>query len=374
MPHSSDKHLHIIAFDVPWPANYGGVIDIYHKIRSLHELGVKVHLHCFEYGRAHAPELNEICFSVSYYKRRLSKRLLFSELPFVVIGRQSDELIENLLVDEHPILFEGTHSCFYLADDRLKGRLKIMRAHNVEQDYYSGLARVESNPFRKRYFKQEAKKLELFEDQLEAADHILAISPNDHKHFSKRFSNVHYLSAFHSNDDVTSEVGSGDFAFYHGSLGIGENNEAALFLIEKVFNDIDVPLKIAGSDASKELKEAVAQYVNVELLEGISTEEIMALMKAAHLNVLPTFQATGIKLKLLFALYNGRHCLCNSGMALNTGLEELVTIADEPVDLKKEVKRLMELPFDAAEIENRKEVLERDMSNNGNAQRIVELL
>ncbi|RLC97157.1 MAG: hypothetical protein DRI46_13240, partial [Chloroflexi bacterium] len=188
------------------------------------------------------------------------------------------------------------------------------------------------------------------------------------------FSNVHYLSAFHSNDEVTSEPGSGNFAFYHGSLGIGENNEAALFLIERVFNDIDVPLKIAGSNASKELKDAVAQYENVELLEGISIEEIMALMKAAHLNVLPTFQATGIKLKLLFALYNGRHCLCNSGMASNTGLEELVTIADDPADLKMEVKRLMELPFDAAEIEKRKEVLERDMSNRRNAQRIIELL
>ncbi len=44
-----DKHLHIISFDIPYPPNYGGVIDVYFKIRTLHELGIKIHLHCFEY-------------------------------------------------------------------------------------------------------------------------------------------------------------------------------------------------------------------------------------------------------------------------------------------------------------------------------------
>ena len=48
------KHLHIVAFDIPQPANYGGVIDVFYKIKALTNLGVKVHLHCYEYGRAHS--------------------------------------------------------------------------------------------------------------------------------------------------------------------------------------------------------------------------------------------------------------------------------------------------------------------------------
>ena len=43
------KHLHVISFDVPVPANYGGVIDVYYKLKALHLQGVKIHLHCFEY-------------------------------------------------------------------------------------------------------------------------------------------------------------------------------------------------------------------------------------------------------------------------------------------------------------------------------------
>ena len=49
-----NKHLHIISFDVPYPANYGGVIDVFYKIKALHAKCVKIHLHCFEYGRAEA--------------------------------------------------------------------------------------------------------------------------------------------------------------------------------------------------------------------------------------------------------------------------------------------------------------------------------
>ena len=30
----TDYHLHIIAFDVPYPANYGGVIDVFFIIWS----------------------------------------------------------------------------------------------------------------------------------------------------------------------------------------------------------------------------------------------------------------------------------------------------------------------------------------------------
>ena len=44
--------LHIISLDIPFPANYGGVIDIFYKLKSLSNLGVEIILHCFEYGAA----------------------------------------------------------------------------------------------------------------------------------------------------------------------------------------------------------------------------------------------------------------------------------------------------------------------------------
>ena len=31
-----DKHLHVISFDIPWPVNYGGVIDVFYKRSHYH--------------------------------------------------------------------------------------------------------------------------------------------------------------------------------------------------------------------------------------------------------------------------------------------------------------------------------------------------
>lgn len=66
---------------------------------------------------------------------------------------------------------------------------------------------------------------------------------------------------------------------------------------------MSIKLVIAGSDASRELEREVARSPNVELRENIGTEEIHRLVREAQVNVLPTFQATGIKLKLLLCLF-----------------------------------------------------------------------
>ena len=58
------KQLHIVSFDVPFPANYGGVIDVFYKIKSMHQERVGVILHCFQYGREKSEELESICEKV----------------------------------------------------------------------------------------------------------------------------------------------------------------------------------------------------------------------------------------------------------------------------------------------------------------------
>ena len=50
------KTLHVISFDIPYPANYGGAIDVFYKIKALHEKGLKIILHCFLYNNKKIPE------------------------------------------------------------------------------------------------------------------------------------------------------------------------------------------------------------------------------------------------------------------------------------------------------------------------------
>ena len=360
----SEKHLNIVSFDVPLPANYGGVIDVFYKIKALHKLGVKIHLHCFDYGRGTQADLEQYCASVKYYKRREKKLFLLSSLPYIVASRLNNNIVKDLCQNNYPILFEGLHTCGTLADIRLDNRTKFVRTHNIEHDYYKGLANVEKKTFKRIYFKREAKKLRKFEGILNLADKVFAISNEDAKYLSSKYNNVDYLPVFHPAEKVEITPGKGNFALYHGNLSVGENNEAAIFLATKVFNDLDYPLIIAGSNPSEELVEICKQNDKIELKAKIDSKEIEQLVADTHVNVLPTFQSTGIKLKLLLALFKGRFCIANNEMILNTGIETLCEVSNSEDEWKNAIKKVFNKEFDTKEIDSRKDVLENNFSND----------
>jgi hypothetical protein len=369
-----DKHLHVISFDIPWPVNYGGVIDVFYKITALAGLGVKIHLHCFEYGRKESKELAELCEEVHYYHRKTTRSYLFRRKPFIAATRSSGELVQRLLQDDYPILFEGLHTCYHLADERIESRFKIVRTHNIEHDYYNSLAKVENGFFKKYYFLNEVGKLERFERTICNAQLIAAISKADTAYFSNKYNNAQHVSAFHPNDKVEIAFGLGRFCLYHGNLEIGENNEAALYIVRKVFSKTNVPLIIAGNKPTRELKDEVAKYENIQIKTGLNTQEIHDLIRTAQINVLPTFQATGIKLKLLAALYMGRHCLVNSFMVENTGLESLCRVEDSPKRFLSAIQQLFIEEFDGKNKTTREEILNERFCNTVNAKKLYSLI
>lgn len=370
-----EKAIHLIAFDIPVPVNYGGAIDIFYKIKALKALGIGVYLHCFQYGREASALLESLCLEVHYYPRNISKTQLFNRKPYIVATRSNEKLTQRLLRDELPILIEGLHCCHYLEEARLRKRKKIVRMHNIEHHYYASLAKVERNIFKRYYFYNEASKLRRYEQVLHQASGIAAISHNDQAHFQEHFSNVQTISAFHPHERVDILPGKGDYALYHASLDVGENNEAALFLTREVFNDCEVPLIIAGNKPSRELREAVNANPNVHFHLGLDSEGITALVKNAQINILPTFQATGIKLKLLLALYVGRYCIVNTPMVCQTGLEALCIVKDGAAAMKTAVKQYFGRDFPEEEIRKRKAVLtENGFSNSYNARKLAAML
>ncbi|MBL0105330.1 MAG: glycosyltransferase [Bacteroidetes bacterium] len=367
--------LHVISFDIPFPADYGGVIDVYYKLKALKKAGVNVILHCFEYGRAHRKELNQVAKEVYYYTRKNSRKYLFNTYPYIVLSRQSDELRERLLKDNYPILMEGLHSTFLLNDPAFAERRMMVRTHNVEHDYYENLARVEKNIFKRYYFYNEAGKLLKYESTLKKASAVFAISPADTVHFGKISSHVTYVPAFHPFEEVTLTESQEKYFLYHGNLAVGENNEAAIYLTEKVFNDLPYQLIIAGNRPSADLKKAVKNHPNVQLMDSLNPDEIYSLIANARCNILPTFQATGIKLKLLAALFLGKHCIVNTPMIANTGLEKLCMLADSPEAMKERVKEVMaKKSFTREEFQLRQDVLMKQFSNGAGAERILKAL
>lgn len=368
------SHVHIIAFDLPYPPDYGGATDIFHKIRSLHDLGINIILHVFLYkGKMPAPALEALTEKTHYYYRRRFVNPFFGSTPYVVTTRNSEQLLRNLLLDEHPILFEGLHTTAYLGRPELKHRTMVVRAHNVEHNYYRALGEAERRWIKQKFFFLESKRLRDYEPILQKAHAIAAISPMETAYFEKTYGQTHYIPAFHSNSKVMSLPGRGDYVLYHGNLSIPENDRAAIYLVNEVFPLLSQPCIVAGSNPSAVLLHAAAKYPHIQIKANLTAEEIFDLVRNAHVNTLVTFQSTGIKLKLLNALYRGRHVVANSPMVEETQLEDLCKVSDDPKTMAHIIKQCFLEPFEPANIEAREKQLLNTFDNAENAKKLMAL-
>lgn len=372
----SDVHLHIIAFDIPYPPLYGGVIDVFYQIKALSEAGVMIHLHAFDYGKGHrAKELERLCFSVNYYPRRTGLMASISIKPYITSSRKSNLMMTELVKDNYPILFEGLHTCYHITDKRLQGRLKLVRATNIEHHYYGNLALAERNIFRKIYFIKASLKLLFYQQVLRNADIILPVSNTDASYFQKKFpgNKVVTLPCFHANNEVSQERGGGNYVLFHGNLEVAENERSAVFLIRNVMNDIDYPFIIAGQSPTERLSAIAARYPNVNIIATPDEATMAELIHKAHINLLITFQATGLKLKLLNALYNGSAVIANSKMLHGTGLDALCFIADTAEEIKKQVQLLIRSDYSSSRRNGNLSLLLEIYDNNKNTATLVEL-
>ncbi|HMJ46238.1 MAG TPA: hypothetical protein VK498_02865, partial [Ferruginibacter sp.] len=226
-----DKHLHIVAFDVPWPADYGGVMDVFYTIVSLYKAGCKIHLHCFTSHRTEQPELQKYCETVHYYKRKKLAAFSFT-VPYIVQSRSSGELIKRLKEDTYPVLLEGIHCTYFLHSGALKGRKVFTRLHNTEYEYYRHLAKQENNIFTKIYFSRESRLLKKYEAAVANKAPVWALSSSDMERYKNNFNakNIYLVPAFVPWQEIKSKTGKGNYCLYHGNLTINENSKAAAWL------------------------------------------------------------------------------------------------------------------------------------------------
>lgn len=371
-----NNHLHIISFDVPYPANYGGVIDVYYKLRALHKAGIHIHLHCFEYQRRRATELNDLCEEVIYYRRASGLKPNLSLTPYIVESRRSEKLLGNLLKDDYPILFEGIHTTYLISDSQLKDRIRIYRESNIEHHYYYHLFRAEKNLLTRTFFLAESVKLKFFQRTLKYATAMLTVSEEDTRYLKQRFpaNQVVYLPSFHREDKVCSLRGKGTYALYQGNLSVPENTRAAEFLMEKVWHSSLPELVIAGLNPPDQLVRMAGERKNIRLVINPTDNEMYELILNAQVNIMVTFQATGLKLKLLNALFNGRFCLVNPEMVEGTSLAELCTVVSEPEEFRSKIRELFSCIFTEEAIRMREAILMSRYSNQKNCNLLLDIL
>lgn len=372
-----NRHLHIVCLDVPWPADYGGAIDMMCRIKALHKEGIKIHLHYFLYNKRGNPnELNQFCETIHIYQRKKVQKGFSLRLPYIVSSRINAALINNLNKDNHPILLEGIHCTGILASLNADKRKIVIRLHNDESEYYRQLAGSEKSWFKKLYFLNESRLLKKYQYSLPSSLHYACITTADAMLFQEKYGlkNVFFLPAFTPYQQVKCIEGLGSFCLYHGNLSVPENEKAAIWLLEKVFSKIKVPFVVAGKNPSKRLETMAHLYLHTCIVANPSETEINDLVQKAHINILPSFSNTGIKIKLLHALFEGRHCVTNEAMVQNTGLEAACHIGTNAEALASIITQLQHHPFAEEEIRLRKKLLGDIYNTEKNARQLIQYL
>jgi hypothetical protein len=298
------------------------------------------------------------------------------KLPYIVSSRINRNLYKRLSADQHTILLEGTHCTYLLYKNLFPLRKIIFRLHNIEHIYYDQLFKWEKNIFKKLYFLFESYALKKYERKVGSSASItLPVAQNDAINFKNYCpeSKIQYLPLFTPFAAIKSSPGSSDFILYHGNLSIAENQHTVYWMVKELL-PLKMRLVIAGRNPPQKLIKFIGKIENAKLIIDPPDDELEILIQEAHINIILAFNKTGIKLKLLHALYAGRHCIANNNAILNEVFEPLCHVADTAMEIKELIVNLSKIPFTSKEIEQRESLLLDHFNNKKNAQRLSKLI
>lgn len=357
-------NIHIITSGITCPADCGNAIDKLQQINMLHQLGCTIYLHYFSEKDDCIPnELNGYCQKVYRYLTLADKTAATQELAL------------NIQKDTYPLLIQDAQQISLLSGINVDNRKVVIRVANrinahcnvKETSFFSSIKNIISG------------KSGLAANSLLSNQHTYAcISAETVNNLKEKFSlnNAMVLPIFSNWQKVSGEEGMGGFCLYHGNLSLPENEKAAIWLINNVFNKIRNPLIIAGKNPSKKLEKIATLCNNHCLVANPSEAEMNDLVQKAHIHVLPCFneEHSGVSLKLLHALYEGRHCIVNEQMVKNSKLESACHIASTADAFASIIMQLYHQPFTKEEITLRKHLLEETYDNKTNALKLMKWL
>lgn len=340
----SNRHMHIIVFDNPYPPNYGGAIDMYYKIEALSALGIKIDLHILYNKRNDVSKLETLCETVSMYKTKKMFWKHFSLQPFSVKTRNIKALNRNLKNCDAPILFESLRTCAIFKSHSFKQKVAV-RCHSIEHNYSWGLSKSEFNWIKKSAHYVEGYKQKYFESVLNKADVLFPISKFELRYFSENYKPKSiFLPPFKGEKEVISKEGFGKYALYHGDLSISDNIKSALFIID-VFSELDKKLIIASYTIVPKILREIERYSNITFEHITNPNKLQVCIQNAHINALYSYQESGTKLKVYTALLYGRHCIVNKNIVDDESILSICNIANSKSEYQKLVRNLFNEEF-----------------------------
>jgi len=369
------KELHLISFNYPYPPSYGGIIDVYYKIKALSDLGIKIHLHCFVNNIPESldAEIKNITENVFFYRKKKNPFSYFSIVPFAAAMRNSNSLFENLMKIKAPVLFEGLQTTQIISQLKNKGFKLYLRHHNNETEYYKGLSSSEKNIFKKIIYKIESLKYSGYQKKvLKEFETVFCLSEKEYNEVNSYSKNAELIHIFHGNRFVKILGKKGNYFFFHGDLSISDNKKALDETINLFKNLPQYQLVVASDRADNDIKKKISNIVNIDLVPIETTENLHRLFENAHANILLSYQNSGTKVKLFNALYNSRFVIINQNITDDHALMDLCLFGSDMNQIRKLIIEAEKKDYNGNEY--RSEVLEKSYSDDAKAKKMAKII
>lgn len=354
------NELHIVTTDLPRALDNVQLSDAFFIIKSLYENQIRVHLHCFSKQEENTiVQIKELCSSVHFYERDITKLSFKPDLPYHVSSRSSAQLIDKLNLDDFPILFIGLSVSYALYNGQLKADRKIaVRLNKNESSYFTQLSEIVPWKGKKIHYQLEAWRMKNYLKNLIHKQTLFFSNSitNYAGQVAKKANQFHLLPLFTGLPPLFHTPSKGHFCLFIGRLSDKETAYAANWLLDHVFHQIEIPFVIAGSNPSPFLENAAHVRQHTCLVANPSDKEIQELIKKAQLILCPSFIEEGEE-NILQPLALGRHILINPKKSTDLSIQKLCHIAQSPQEFSDKVRHLFEKEFTEEEKFSRQQIL-----------------
>tara|TARA_B100000408_G_scaffold138583_1_gene132794 strand:- start:9202 stop:10434 length:1233 start_codon:yes stop_codon:yes gene_type:complete len=362
---------------VPYPPKAGVLLRSHHLVNELskhHEIHliafnqktlIEPYFENYEKGTAIAFEkMQKICKRVHFFdspmdKSKLSKPLcalksLVTKYPYNINWlhlAEYGELVEKWHDEENYDLIhcdtislapyvEGINNCVLSLDH-----------HNVESHMLIRRAELNSNPFKRFYFKQEGRRVEKFEQKFcPQFDTNLTCSELDSNRFKEFCPSASFIE-IPNGVDINAFVPSSTkpkpaSLIFIGTLDWYPNTRAVRYIANEIWPKLKklisgIEVNIIGAGAPSDLIKFSESEENFNVLGFV--DDLKPYLNDATAYVCPIDDGGGTKLKLLDAFASGKavvaHQVACEGLRVEDG--EHVLIANDPDTYCQQIQRLV---------------------------------
>jgi len=309
---------------LPYPPVSGGVIKTWNLIKHWASGGLMVVCALKEGEENYLTEFHEKApgvklFAVPFDRKRTPLNLIRSYLtaPSLNVFRNYNKKLDKKVKEWAPhcdLIFVDHYEMGQYVPESFDKPV-VLHEHNAEFVMWERLAAIETNPLKKMLIKLEAGRIKKTEKKYAENASVVFAAPNDIEELAEiGVDRAKLKPTYHLGEDFL--LDSPDLKFeeteeallFVGTLTWEANIDGLVWFLDEVYPELlkkhpNIHFYIVGKKPDQRLISRASNYDSVELTGFV--ENLEPYFKKARVFVIPLRFGSGIKVKLLNAMYRG---------------------------------------------------------------------